>query len=66
MRKFQGVTLIVGPLLGTISSNSVRVMIETDIDTTITLNIFHADEIIPDGRFLNSEVIFNPIKFELS
>eukprot|EP01041_Mallomonas_annulata_P004510 gene4510-8965_t len=64
------VSLIVGPVLGTISQTTVRVMIETDISTTIEFHLFHVDELIPTGRYHSSKIVqisgFNATAWTLS
>ena len=51
-----GTYLLVGPIIGTVTKSSVRILVETDHPTTISLNVFLVDELETDGRFVKSEV----------
>lgn len=46
-----GVKAIVGPIIGLVSQTSARILIEVNIPTTLTFNVFHVDELTTDGRF---------------
>ena len=50
-----GVSLSVGPIIGLITQNSVRILLETDIDVELTLNFFVKDENHTEARFFRTE-----------
>lgn len=51
-----GVSMMVGPIIGLVSHNSARIVIETDADTELTFHSFLADEITTESRYQKSEV----------
>lgn len=46
-----GVNLAVGPVLGLVSHDSVRVLVETDVDAELTLNLFVMEELVAEARW---------------
>ena len=54
-----GVSLIVGPVIGAIGCDQVRILVETNESTELTFNFFAADELSTVNRFLFEEVPFS-------
>ncbi len=52
-----GVDLVVGPILGLITQNSVRILLEADTTATLTVNFFVLDALHTEARFLCEDVI---------
>lgn len=50
------VNLIIGPLLGLVTQTSVRILVETDSDTELSINFFLVDELHTEARFIYEEV----------
>lgn len=46
-----GIKLEVGPVLGIVTSNGVRVLVEVDSDCEVTMNFFVIDELNTEARF---------------
>lgn len=50
------VHLVVGPILGLVTDNSVKILIETNVTTTISFHVFHIDKYADEGEYLFTEV----------
>lgn len=48
--------LTIGPVIGLLGHNLVRLLVETNIDTVISFNVFVVDEIVTDCRFIYEKV----------
>ena len=48
-----------GPVIGIIHQTSVRLLIETDKNTLVTLNTFLSDKELPENHFVKDEVWVN-------
>lgn len=52
----EGYHLIIGPILGLITENSVKILVETLTSTIISFHVFLVDNIVEEGQYLFSEV----------
>jgi len=52
-----GVDLVVGPVLGLITQTSVRILIEANMNATLTINFFILDALHTEARFVREEVM---------
>ncbi len=50
------IKLNVGPILGIVTSTSVRILVETDKTANISFNLFLVDEISKEGKYVLTEV----------
>lgn len=48
--------LVVGPVLGLITHNTVKILIETSITTIVTFHVFGIDKYSDEGEYLFTEV----------
>ena len=48
--------LVVGPVLGLITQDSVRILVEADNTTTLTVHFFLMDELHTEARFVSGDV----------
>lgn len=53
-----GISLVVGPVIGIIGHDCVRILIETNQSTEVSFNFFAADELSTNNRFLFEKVRF--------
>jgi hypothetical protein len=51
-----GVSMTVGPIIGIVGPDTVRILVETNQSTELTFNFFSAEELSTDARFLYEEV----------
>ena len=47
-----GVDLVVGPIVGLITQNSVRILVEANTSATLTVNFFLMDALHTEARFI--------------
>ena len=53
IRCYPDVQLTVGPVVGLISQSSVRILVETDADVTLTFHFFLFDQLHTESRFFS-------------
>ena len=51
------VDLVVGPIVGLITQDSVRILVETNNSATLTVNFFLLDEIHTESRFVHEDTL---------
>jgi hypothetical protein len=56
IRCCKSVSLVLGPVIGTVGQDSVRIMVETAVDAEIVLHFFLLDELLTDARFVCTAV----------
>jgi len=49
--------LVVGPVLGLVTQDSVRILLETDNTTTLTVHFFLMDELHTEARFICEDIM---------
>lgn len=52
----EDVHLILGPMLGLVTTSSVKVMVEVDVTSDVSLYVFRMDQFTLEGEFDHVEV----------